>query len=68
MDKYENYLSAVGRNLFFTFQDPFKILDNRIGQQPISTDSNQSETTDPPIGVKTWDQMSHEERNHYLYG
>ena len=31
MDKYQQYLSAIGNDLFRSIQDPFKLPDRRIG-------------------------------------
>lgn len=68
MDKYENYLSLVGRDLLRSIQEPFKIPDKRIGSSYPNTDGDQRKKVDTNHSVRTWDQMSHAERNRYLYG
>ncbi len=67
MDKYSEYLSNVGRDLDRSIQEPFRYPDKRIGKTSPSERSD-SVKTDSYQVARTWDQMSHEQRNKYLYG
>ena len=68
MDKYQQYLSTIGNDLFRSIQDPFKLPDRRIGSSYPNVVSNKTLDVKNSNSVRTWDQMSHEERNKYLYG
>ena len=68
MDKYQQYLSTIGNDLFRSIQDPFKLPDRRIGSSYLNVVSENTTHVKNSNSVRTWDQMSHEERNKYLYG
>lgn len=68
MDKCQHYLSAIGNDLFRSIQDPFKLPDRRIGSSYPNVVSDKTLDVKNSNSVRTWDQMSHEERNKYLYG
>ena len=68
MDKYQQYLSTIGNDLFRSIQDPFKLPDRRIGSSYPNVVSENTTHVKNSNSVRTWDQMSHEERNKYLYG
>ena len=68
MDKYQQYLSAIGNDLFRSIHGPFKLPDRRIGSSYPNVVSDKTLDVKNSNSVRTWDQMSNEERNKYLYG
>lgn len=68
MNRYDNYLSKIGNDLCRSIENPYKILDRRIGSSYPNAVSKNTKHVKNSNSVRTWDKMSHEERNKYLYG
>lgn len=70
MNRYDNYLSSISFGLNQSLDKLEVYPDQRIGYIPNEKKTNSDETniSKEYESSLSWDKMSHEERNSYLYG
>lgn len=70
MNRYDNYLKSMAAGFDDSFSRFILLPEKRIGQvdSKEKNDEYNNQNKNSLTFSKSWDQMSHEERNKYLYG